>query len=231
MLKKPLEFILVPLILLYNYGFVSPQPIQPYINKPQHVHSQASEGLDARLLAEADKLAKANPLAAIPLYKMVIAESDGTNEKLKEEAIEKAGNTFFDYLFKKSTSKWILESALNYFDEVTNKHPGSRYVPKAHRGIGIILAFIQEQKDVYGGVIELKKAYELSRKIGDVETELYSAWNLAMIGIDKLNNVEKTVPFQDTIFYLTQVSLLAKGTTLGNSAEQLLKKIGFENSK
>ena len=227
------ELLTVPIAAMQLYSgqaeLPKPTSYNPSNHNAQYKVMQAdcaeySETLTARLLKEANALAKKHPISAIPLYRRVIAESDSGQETDKEKAIKSLGDIFTNLIYKKY-DRWIIESALNFFDEVIQNHSNSNYLSEAYRKSGLIYLTEIDPKDVSEGIRRLKVAYELADKNGDATTKINSAWNIGSIGLEYAIVNDPAITLKEVKFFLGQAAELEPESIISEAAKSLLNKI------
>lgn len=183
-------------LLLVTFQLMPNQPNLPppeyyvhqYLNqKPAIVYTQASEELSHKLLREADTTAQINPVSAIELYKMVVKRGG----PLKEDAIEKILNIYKSLAEKALTesedekdAQSIIKLALNFYNEVIQRHRNSRHLAKAYLDSGSIL---WRWNAPYNFDKAIKRSEE-ARKRGNIEQKAQASLNLGFIYLNSTYN-------------------------------------------
>ena len=198
----------------------------PFNLYAQATSNQIAEDLTTRLMEEADSILKNNPknyVAAIPLYQRIIAE----DSDLKEEAIEKLGNLYFNRIFeKKSADPWIIRTGLNFYDSVIDNHKESEYLPKAKLYSGFIRVYFMEQDDEKRQGFELmKEAYKSAKSKKHSATRFEAAWFLGRIGFEYTMVGMDFITPKETIGYLKYVKKRASKDPYINQIDTMIQKL------
>ena len=236
MLEKITQLALlgIPLVLI--------QPSSSYARNPaQHqklpIYAQASQSLSARL-TEADKVANKDPIAAVHLYRKVLAEI-AHDEELRVQVIDKLLDTY-----GLATDRIIMEiqyrntgligQALKFYSSlIDTPHNNRDIVAKAYLKWGILLARMEAPTYFEDAIGKLTEAYSRgnSKIMAEAAWQLGNIYYYYTLSTGGRSPIEPTTNLRKAKKYFKEVIQLDPEGRYTQAARNLLKSDDFKKIK